>query len=172
MIERVIILANENFKLPKLFAHNHDDYVVIVPNELRTSTRIWLAIIRSPLFSVWAMAIGIFTLARKMLRHLAADGKPSATMGSILFDTIGLTFGTTSGVVRRIKNRPERVLVLFLTLVAMLAAIMCPGHLFEELSTVSYRPKINTFDELKRSNMGIMVPSQMDDVTIDWLNKT
>lgn len=168
--EKIVALSDDDFKLPKLHAHGYVDYVLIVPNESIETTQIWLTIIRSPLVRVWTVVVVIFTIARKLLQSFAPA--PIATMSDILFDTIGLAFGTASGGAHRIRYRPERILVLSLSIVAMLAAIISPSQFFEEFSTFGYRPKINTLDELQKSGMRIMMPNRMGAENIKWWNKT
>lgn len=108
--------------------------------------------LRSPLFRVWAIAIGVSSLARALFRRYSAQARrsdenqrPNAFV-YISFNTFGLSFGMTGA--HGVTNRSEQLIALFVSLFAILAGIFCTGIIFEQFTITSNAVTINTVDDL------------------------
>lgn len=124
-------------------------------------------VIKSPLFSVWATALILFTLCRKLLQtiysHKTLGTHKNTPSGSIFFETIGLMFGTT-GLWSNLVNKPEKILILFLSLCGMIASIFCTGMLFDQFAMDLSRPNINCLEDLaKNESIEIYVTKEFED---------
>lgn len=142
-------------------------YVIVIPRDLQTTSMLWQSIIRSPLFSVWSLTIIMFTGLRKLLQYLTGF---SGTIGEIFFDTFARSFGMAG--YQRINNRPEKILMLFLSFVALLAGIIFSGMFFEQITVVQSQPTIRTLKALEASKLPIMMPDRFGRDIIRWWNNT
>lgn len=81
------------------------------------------------------------------------------TKTELFMETFGIVFGTTGP--GNIQNRPEKILILFLSLGAILASTFCSGLLFKRISTIETEPTILTLSDLGASVLKITYPQEM-----------
>lgn len=134
-----------------LYPHHFVEYNILVPNDRIDEADTLGKFLKSPLFSIWASSIGVFSIVRMIFRKLPHWNRIYATTSHndlvyIPFNTIGLAFGTTAA--HGIQSRAELVLVLYISIFCLLGGILCTGFLFEQLTTVNSVPAINSVNEL------------------------
>lgn len=129
-----------------LYPHYFADIVLVVPAIKKGKTNISNIILESPLVNVWAKVILIVSCARIFLRLLANANETQNELAYIIFNTFGISFGTTD--MTGAKSRPEILLVFFLNLFAILAGCLCSGMLFEQFTFESDTPLINSLDDI------------------------
>lgn len=146
-----------------------EKYIIVVHNKLERKLTQFLSILEMPLISVWAFAILIFSICRKILRSVLKSKYNE--FSSIFFNTFGLTFGTAGGSNNTtLISGSEQLLLWFLSLFAIMANILCSGMLFKEFSTSLLMPSINSLDDLgKNPNMEVLMPTEFDIGTESWL---
>lgn len=108
-----------------LYPHGLTDHVILVKSETIKNTAASDKLLKSPLLTVWASAIIVFSIfrisARQLLSYRYADNRSHNDIFYILFNTFGLSFGMTSAY--GLHSRAEMVIVLFVSLFSMLAGI-------------------------------------------------
>lgn len=147
-----------------MYPHEFETYIMIVPNYMVIYSEAILIsfLLKSPLLNVWAIAILIFTIGRKIISR-------KSKFGDILITTIGLIFGTSSTYQQSIK-KSEKVLILFCSLFAFLSGIICTGFIFQELTSTSYKPSINSLSDLaKHSDLNVWSSGFLRASFVDWL---
>lgn len=139
----------------------YEKLVIIVPNEWTYTGFTIGTILKSPLLSVWTLSILLFTLLRKILQIITETKSTRQTLSNVLFDTFGRTFGNSAYT---IENRPERILIIFLLISALLADILCTGMLFEQYATKQWIPRINSLADFlaHRGERLIMIPNMYE----------
>lgn len=157
-----------------LYPSEYESFVIVVPNLLHSNSSFFHTLLNIPLVNIWLLAISIFSVGRKALRTL--NGSRSNGFIEIVFNTFGMSFGATSQTPRRgsagDNNRPERVLVLFLSVFAMLASILCSGMLFQEFTNTVTMSSINSLEDLgKHQELEIWMLSDLHISTEQWLNE-
>lgn len=157
-----------------LYPNEYESFVIVVPNILHSNSSFFKTLLNSPLVTIWVLAISIFSLGRKALRTL--NGSHSNSFIEIVFNTFGMSFGATTQTPRRGSaadtNRPERVLVLFLSVFAMLASILCSGMLFQQYTTTVAMSSINSLEDLdEHQEIEIWMLSDLHISTELWLNE-
>lgn len=134
----------------RLYPHDFVEYSFLVPNDRVPQNDIMDKFLNSPFFSVWASSIGFFAvfrlIFRKLSNHIENTSDSQNDLVYIVFDTIGLIFGTTSA--HGIQSRAELVIVLFVSVFCLVAGIGCTGFLFEQLTVSNSVPVINSIAEL------------------------
>lgn len=160
-----LLIGGEQYQL---YPHTYAKYVVIVPNRLNKKSEIMDLIYKSPLLNVWTITIILITILRKLFQYTTR--KKKRTFTELLINTFGMSFGTTSD--SKIKNRPEQILLLFLSIFSLLAGIFCSGELFQQYSTYSYSSAINSLEDLSNTDIIVLIPTgYISNETIDWLKK-
>lgn len=141
------------------------NYLTIVPNEMMEMTAVWGRLIASPLFSVWASAIAVFSALRLIVRTKSPnlDARKLYTSKNdllyIFFDTFGLSFGTSSA--HGVHAISEHIIVTFLSVFCILASIFCSGFLFEQMATSTFEPKIKTFEDVLNSSLDLYIDNEL-----------
>lgn len=131
-----------------LYPHEFTEYVILVKSELIEKTAGSSdQLLKSPLFTVWTSAIVVFSVVRILVRRiLCFRYSISNDFLYILFNTFGLSFGTTPA--SGLNSRTEKIIVLFISLFGVLAGIFCAGFLFEQLTHSNFVQVINSFEDL------------------------
>lgn len=150
----------------KLYPHKIIDIVIIVPSDIKEQSGIGDMLSKSPLFTVWAICVGIITVTRMLVRKLLALNNNLDKRNNnqnafiyIVFNTFGLSFGATS--VQGAESRTEKVIVLFLSIFCIVAGILCTGFMLEQIIETKSEQKINSFEQvLLEDDLQLMVPSE------------
>lgn len=151
-----------------LYPHEVENYILCVANDVHEQSKLLDSILKFPLFSVWSFTIITITLVRLVLR--AIQKSPHNYFSPILFNTCGLSFGTVTSVV--VSNRPERVLLLFVSLFTLVSGILCSGLLFQKIATFIDLPDITSLEQLgEHLNFDIYLPEDFDVETEEWLRE-
>lgn len=130
-----------------LYPHDFTEFVILVPMDFKEESALWDKLLNSPLFTVWASATVVFT-----------DNTSHNDLVYILFNSLGLSFGTTTA--HGVHSRAEMILVLFVSLFNVLAGILCASFLFEQLAITNYVPIINSFEDfLDHTELRLIRPS-------------
>lgn len=155
----------------ELYPHDLETYIIVVPNLLQRKSTLFLSILQMPLLNVWAVAIILFAISRKIIRSVQKSKLNDFT--EILFNTFGLSFGTAGqSASTTLISSSEQLLVLFLSLFSMLAGILCSGILFKEYATSSLISKINSLEDLGRNpEIEVVMPPTLDISTEKWLKE-
>lgn len=157
-------LANKN--LLKLYPHDVENYVLVVPNIRQKDLTIWQSILNFPLLNVWALVIAIFCIFRKSIRLIYKSRQQSVT--EIFFNTFGLSFGTTDP--SNVNTFPENTLILFLGIFCVLAGNLCTGYLFQQMTVFDYKPEINHLTDLnKYPNLSVYMRKPYNERIIKWV---
>lgn len=152
-------MAKQIFNIMPMYPHRIESYVIVVPTEYNEKSEILNYIIESPLFNIWMVTIILISIVRVLLQYFI-HSKIQAIQ--VWFETIGITFGTTGGPV--IHNRPERILILFLSIFSIISGIFFSGLLFKQFTISSYMHTINSLQDLKQyADIPIYVPEDFDD---------
>lgn len=93
--------------------------VLIVPSMYETRSTFSDFVFQSPLIRVWITTIIIFTILRTLQWKIVNSKEPVNQLVYISFNTIGLSFGSTS--VAGVKSRSELITIFFLSVFGMLA---------------------------------------------------
>lgn len=140
----------ESTDFPCLYPHDFTEYVILVPNDRIIQSAIMDKLLVSPLFTVWASTICLFTIIRICMRHLLKRHcKIHASRNDyayIFFNTFVLSFGTTSA--HGVYTHAEMIVVLIISIFCIVAGNLCTGFLFERLTALNSVPAINSFHEL------------------------
>lgn len=151
-----------------LCPHDVEYYILCVPNKVHEQSKLLSSIIKFPLLNVWSVTIITITCVRYILRALQRS--PHNYFSPILFNTCGLSFGALSSVM--VSNRPERVLLLFVSLFTLLSGILCSGLLFQKITTFIDLPDITSLQQLgQHLNLDIYLPADFDVETEIWLSQ-
>lgn len=145
-----------------LYPHDFTEFVILVPMDFKEESALWDKLLNSPLFTVWASATVVFTTGRILVRRLLivrfTDNTSHNDLVYILFNSLGLSFGTTTA--HGVHSRAEMILVLFVSLFNVLAGILCASFLFEQLAITNYVPIINSFEDfLDHTELRLIRPS-------------
>lgn len=152
----------------KLYPHKFVEYVIIVPSDIKEHLGIGDMLLKSPLFTVWAICVGVITLSRMVIRRLFAFNSQFDKRNSsqnafvyIFFDTFGLSFGATSA--QGAESKTEKAIVLFLSIFCIVAGILCTGFLLEQLIETKAEQKINSLEQLIfEEDLDIVLPSDLN----------
>lgn len=151
-----------------LYPHEVENYILCVANGEHKQSKLLDSILKFPLFNVWSLTIITVTLVRIMLRALQRS--PRNHFLPILITTCGLCFGAVSSI--KVSNRPERVLLLFVSLFTLVSGILCSGLLFQKVATSIDLPDITSLAQLgQHSNFDIYMPQDFDEATEQWLSQ-
>lgn len=157
----------------KLYPHTFIEYVIIVPSNMKEQSSLGDMLLKSPLFSVWTLCVGLITLTRVVIRKMLAIKNDVSTNSSrnayiyIIFNTFGLSFGATS--VQGAATKSEKTIVLFLSLFCVVAGIFCTGFLLEKLISTTADERINSLEELLlEDDMLIIMPYEMFKLAEDY----
>lgn len=151
----------------KGFPHSEIEYVIVLPNIEISNSVIFTTLARSPLFTVWALIIVLVSILRKILQRLAVTTlRKPRSYNDLFFDSFGRAFGTT--IIETIDIRSERVLLVAMSLVTILAGILCSGMLIEKFYSKRYAPSIQTIEELKASRYTLTIPSTFEVNNKNW----
>lgn len=158
----------------RLYPHKYIEYVIIVPSDIKEQSGIGDMLLKSPLFTVWAIIVGIITLTRMIVRKVLAFNNNFDERNSnqnaiiyIVFNTFGLSFGATS--VTGAQSRTEKVIVLFLSFFCMVAGILCTGFLLEQVMGVKSEQKINSLEQiLLEKDLKVAVPHELYHMAADY----
>lgn len=140
-------------------------YCIVVPANYNIQSALLISLIKNPLAFVWITAISLFTIIRKCLHHLM-DGYHPPTTSDLFFDTFGISFGVCTGTLSKYKNLSESTLLVFISMFALLASIVCSGMLFRKFTFQNYVTTMNTITELENSNLTILTPFRPSDNVI------
>lgn len=146
-----------------------EKYTLVVPNLLRRKSALFLSILQMPLLSVWAVAIILFAIFRKIIRSVQKS--KFYDFGEIFFNTFALSFGTAGQSANTtLISGSEHLLIWFLSLFAMLASILCSGIFFKEFTTISLIPSINSLEDLGRyPQIEVLMPSNFHNSMETWM---
>lgn len=150
----------------QIYPYRMQKFVALVPRLVETQFLTFDDILKSPLLSVWLFAIFIFTISRKLFQilyvHIIFGHYKEQSMITILFETIGLMFGTT-GMWRIGNNKPDNLLGLFISIFGIIASIFCTGYLFEQFAMDLTKPTINSIEDLaNQKSLNICVIKDLD----------
>lgn len=154
------------------YPHETDSIVVVVPNIRLVQTTMLESLLEMPLFSVWAFAILLFTVSRKIIRNILRASRNNCM--DIFIDTFGISFATGGGglAAATLHSRAENLLILFLSVFSMLASIFCSGILFQQLTSSVSRPAINSLKDLAaHPNISVKMSWETDESTFMWLRE-
>lgn len=151
----------------KLYPHKFVEYVIIVPSDIKEQMGIGDMLLKSPLFSVWAICVGVLSIIRMVIRRLFAfnnkfdkRNRSQNAFVYIFFNTFGLSFGATSA--QGAESRTEKAIVLFLSIFCIVAGILCTGFLLEQLIETRTEQKINSLEQLLlEEKVDIVLPNDL-----------
>lgn len=135
-------------RVPALYPHDAQQYMLIVPSMLKTTSKLSEFIFRSPLIRIWATVIGMFTIIRIIQRKLTNPKEHVSRLMYIPINTLGLSFGTTS--VTGVRSRAELITTFSLSVFGMLAGLLFSGLLFEQLVTTESVQEITSLIDLSK----------------------
>lgn len=115
-----------------------------------------LSIFQSPIMTLWAPLSIFYTIIRAILRRLSASNRKYKSIIDLYFDTFSLTLGVNSAL--RTYGSAEKIMNLFISIFAILSGIFFTGMLFQKFSVSSFKPHINSLDDLAKSGLKICVP--------------
>lgn len=116
--------------------------VIIAPVEWELTSVFFHPIVKSIL--LWHLVVIIFALLRKITQSVIAT-KPSPFF-DLYFETNGIIAGT--GSITTTKTNSERIIVVIILKVSLLAAILCTGIFFQHFSVTQNAPQINNLTDL------------------------
>lgn len=165
ILESSPLSGSMGFIAHSLYPHDSERYVMIVPNQLNLDTTelIIVSFLReSPLINVWAAVIIIFSISRYAVAL-------QRSFGDTIFNTVGLIFGTASPG-NCVSGRPERILVLFISIVCLLSGILFTGFIFQQFIINSFKPTINSLEELgQHKEMEVWTLLEYSAMSREWL---
>lgn len=182
MINRSIIQLESQIHVTHgdipLYPNEYELFVLVVPNIYhdRTATNGQFSplqlVRRQPLISIWVAAILLFSIVRKWLRSTLKT--PPTAYEELLINTFGMSFGSTGPNPRRgsrgDRNGADRMLSLFVSVFAMLAAILCSGVLFQQFTAASTASSIRTLEDLgQHLELEIWMLEDLHASTEQWL---
>lgn len=139
-----------------LYPHEFEKFVLVVPNTLIHNSFL-NNLINSPLITVWFLEIILVTLVRIIFQKLIPSNRRNDWCG-IFFNSLGFAFGVTTSTL--INSRSERILVLFMTIFSLVSGIFCSGYLFQQFTTFTNVNAINSLDDLRNTNMDLVLPAE------------
>lgn len=158
MLKLYMVHDNDPFLL---YPYDMVKYVMIVPNIQGYKIKTMGALLKSPLITVWAISILLFSLMRLLIRKIKKQIQNCNSLVYIVFNTFGLLFATTS--VTDVNERSERMLTVFISFYSLLSSIGCSSFLFTQLTFGFDFPLINTVaDLLQYEQINIMVPMELE----------
>lgn len=148
-----------------------EQYIIVVANQMERKSTVFLSMMQMPLISVWALAILIFAVFRKIFRFVLQTKYND--FSTIFLNTFGLSFGTAGDSANAsLVSSSENLLIWFLSVFAVLASLLCSGMLFTEFSTSQLIPTINSLEDLgKNPQIDIWMPREFDISTKTWLQQ-
>lgn len=148
-----------------------EKYIIVVANQMEPKSTVLLSMIQMPLISVWALAILIFAVFRKIIRTVLRSKYND--FSTIFLNTFGLSFGTAGDSANAsLVSSSENLLIWFLSVFAMLASLLCSGMLFTEFSTSLLIPRINSLQDLGNNpHIEIWMPREFDISAKTWLQQ-
>lgn len=150
----------------RLYPIDYQNYILVVPFLMRAQSTILKSILEFPLLNVWAITIGIFMICRKLVRIILKARK--TYLFELFINTFGLSFGTTFPT--NVTSRSETILVLFLSVFSIVANNLCSGYLFQQLSTSTNLPAINSLADLNDfMHIDVYIPTFFSNETEKWL---
>lgn len=123
--------------------------------------------VRNPLFSVWAI-VTLVTIIRKLMHRELPSHVTRRSLSDLRFDSLGRAFRTS--IISKVPIRSERVLLIAMAFVAVLAGIFCSGALIEKY-TDKYTQSIRHVDKLRSSGYTIGVPDEFDENLIEYFRE-
>lgn len=154
----------------QLYPHAFDPFVVVVPTQYQSASKLLQSMLNNPISRIWAITIITFTIVRKFSQNFGSFGtrNRAASSSKIFIQTLGVTFSSTG---QQPKNRSEAVLLLFLTLFALLSSILCSGMFFQQFTTSVKTPTITTIEQLlERPDLEMVLPVWMN-ASLEYWNK-
>lgn len=141
-----------------MYPHKQENYVVLVPNYRREQSALWHTFATSPLFSIWCSTISLFAVVRYFLQRASrVPRRERVPFDRIAYETCGMSFGWT--IISSASSRPEKLLMIFISLFAVLSGIFFSGMLLQQFAFTNVLPTINTFKDLQAvQRMTIMIP--------------
>lgn len=125
------------------YPHDFENYILIYP-QMVMQQKFYEIFMRQSYLQVWPITIILFSIVRKFLRHQMRS--PRFGWIDLLVDTFGVAFVSTGGMM--VRNRPERILMLFVSIFGLTTNILFSGLLFQRYSTTVNLKEINTLEEL------------------------
>lgn len=127
--------------------------------------------LRSALFNVWFLIIILVTISRKMIEKMLTQKNvnlpKTSNITDLFFDTVQIAFCGVGNLT--IKNKPTKILLTFLSIFYLLAGLLCSGSFFQEITAGTYKPQINSIEDLNKTNLTINVSSDLNENTFNWL---
>lgn len=151
------------------YPHAELEYVIVLPNIVTVRSILLSSIVRNPLFSVWASIVTVVTIIRKLMQREVTQNVTRRSLSDLLFDSLDRAFGTST--ISKVSIRFERVLLIAMSFVAVLAGISGSGALIEKFSTDKYTQSIRNVDDLKSSGYTIVVPDEFDKKHIGYFRE-
>lgn len=135
----------------KLYPHTLSHYVVVVPYFGSTTLSLGRILYDSPIFNIWCISVVVFIIVRIIIRksQRANNGLDHNKLTYIPFNTIGLSFGTTSAA-NSLWSRPENIVVFFIGLSSIFTGIFCSGILLQSFVGSISIPNINSLKDLNK----------------------
>lgn len=150
------------------YPHTEMEYVFVLPNIVTVRSIVLSSMVRSPLFTVWAFIVTMITVIRKLLQRFKVKVM-RRSFSDLFFDSLGRAFGS-SLIPKMSAIRSERILLIAMSFVAVLADIFCSGTLIEQFSTNQYSQTIRNVDDLKSSGYTIYVPIEFDVALLQYFH--
>lgn len=133
----------------KLKPHTTCDYVVVVPYRPGPTTRLGEVFLDSVIFNMWCISLVAFIVARLLIRYSHPNAnRTSNALINIPFNTLGLTFATTSA--GSVQSRSEHVLITFIAVSSMFTGTFCSGILLQTMFGSTVVPYFNSIADLKK----------------------
>lgn len=141
---------NKRFNLApiQLISHTVAHFVVVVPYVGSTSSSVGQILYDSPIFNIWCASVVSFIIVRLCIRRCMFIKICLNEISYIPFNTIGLSFGTTSA--KSVRNRSENLVVLFIEVSSIFTGVFCSGILLQSFVGSSNRPIINSLADLDK----------------------
>lgn len=173
IVSPYISIDHMDYFSAQLYPHSFDPYVLIVPTQYQSASKLFQLMMYNNVSNIWVVAILSFTLVRKLCQHYGSVGRahrrPASAWTTIYFQTVGVSFGGTG---QQPKNRSEAIAMLFLTLFALLGGIMYSGMIFAQFSTSDQSPTIQSVAQLvQRTDVELVLPRGLNASLRHWMGR-
>ena len=135
----------------EIYPYDSEKLVLLVPNELIASSLLTKLILESPLLTVWSITIILISTIRICLQ--TNNNHWNSDISSIVLDTFSVAFAGSGYLL--VTKRPERILIVSLSIFFLLSSILCTDFIFQQYTTQAMKPTINSLEDLNNSNIQI-----------------
>ena len=133
------------------YPYGRNKLVFLVPNDYRDVSILFTLVIKSPIVNTWLVVIVLFSVTRILIQQK----QKRKNVMLIIMDTYSVTF-TGIGFIK-VTNRPEKILILSLSICFFVSSIICTGFLFNKCILTHKQQAISSIEDLNRSNLDIFV---------------